>query len=122
MTGTPKHHKDLDVWNRSMDLVTAVYRATRGFPSSEAHGLVAQMRRAAISVPSNIAEGAARRHPKQYSYFVRIALGSVAEIETQILIAARLGFIRDEGSLLHEIERIRKQLLGLLRHLRRLTD
>ena len=102
-----------------MDLVSTVYRATRGFPSAEVHGLTAQIRRAAVSIPSNIAEGAARGRRKEFSRFIRIALGSIAEIETQILIAAWLGYILDQDPLLHEVNVIRRQLLGLLRYLAR---
>ena len=80
-------HKKLDVWKYSMDLVVHVYKITSNFPKSEVYGLTSQMRRCAVSVPSNIAEGAARNSNKEYNRFLAIALGSLSELETQLLIA-----------------------------------
>ncbi|MEJ7746020.1 MAG: four helix bundle protein [Luteimonas sp.] len=85
-------HERLDVWQDAMSLVEAIYRLTSAFPDSERFGLVSQMRRAAVSVPSNIAEGAARRSTLEYLRFLSIARGSLAELDTQISIASRLGF------------------------------
>ena len=113
-----KTHKDLEVWKRSLDLVEQVYVITRSFPKDEIYGLSLQMRRAAISVPSNIAEGAARGSKKEFIQFLYVALGSLEELETQFILACRLGFIPDR-SLSGTIEEVRKMLLGLLRFLKR---
>lgn len=88
-----KSYKDLIVWQKSMDLVEHVYRATRAFPREERYGLSSQVRRAAVSVPSNIAEGQARSSPAEFRNFLSIARGSLAEVETQLLIATRLSYI-----------------------------
>ncbi|MCJ7524178.1 MAG: four helix bundle protein [Candidatus Aminicenantes bacterium] len=107
-------HKDLDVWKRSMELVVNIYRLTRDFPHEEQFGLSSQIRRSAISIPSNIAEGAARNSAKEYKQFLYISLGSVSEIETQILIAEKLGFLKTKNSLLEDVSDIRKMLTGLI--------
>lgn len=96
------NHKDLDVWKRSMDLVEEIYKVTSNFPSSEIYGLTNQLRRASVSIPSNIAEGAARKSNKELLYFINVAIGSVAEIETQLLIAVRLEYINEDNSSLHQ--------------------
>ena len=82
-------HEKLDAWNRGIDLVLAVYRATDNFPKEERFGLTSQMRRAAVSIPANIAEGAARRTSKEFAYFLSNAQGSTSELETELLIAYR---------------------------------
>ena len=112
-------HKDLDVWKRSMKLVTNIYRLTRDFPQEEQYGLSSQIRRSAISIPSNIAEGAARNSTKEYKQFLYISLGSVSEIETQILIAEKLGFLKAGNSLLEDVSAIRKMLAGLISYVAR---
>lgn len=83
-------HKDLTVWQKSMDLVELVYKITGKLPKSETFGLSSQMQRAAIAIPSNIAEGAKRGHKLEYIQFLRIANGSAAELETQLILAQRL--------------------------------
>jgi len=112
-----KTHKDLDVWNRAMELAEKTYALTMDFPQKEQYGIVSQIRRSAISIPSNIAEGAARHSNKEFIQFLYIALGSLAELETQMLLSQRLGFLKD-GSVLLELEDIRKMLLGLIRFLK----
>ena len=112
-----KTHKDLNVWKEAMDLTAAVYLLTRSFPKEELYGLVSQMRRAAVSVPSNIAEGAARGSPREFIQFLYISLGSLAELETQFLLSKRLGFV-ENSEMDGDIERIRKMLFGLIRNLR----
>jgi len=109
-------HKDLEVWQRSMNLVADVYLLTKTFPKEELYGLVSQMRRAAVSIPSNIAEGRAKRSTRDYIRFVNIAYGSAAELETQMLIAKRLEFAVSERSdaILSELSEIGKMLNGLL--------
>ena len=89
-------YKELKVWQRSIDLVTAVYKLTDTFPKSEVYGLTSQMRRAAVSIPSNIAEGYSRRHRQEYIQFIKIAFGSGAELETQFVIAKQLGYANPE--------------------------
>ncbi len=88
-------YKDLVVWQKSIDLVVEVYTLTRQLPKSELYGIVSQMRRAAISMPSNIAEGYSRKHKQEYAQFIRIALASAAELETQIIICKRLGYMNN---------------------------
>lgn len=109
-------HKKLDVWKYSMDLVVHVYKITSNFPKSKVYGLTSQMRRCAVSVPSNIAEGAARNSNKEYNRFLAIALGSLSELETQLLIAERLEYT--EGStVFEELIKVRKLLIGLKKYI-----
>ena len=90
-----RDYRDLIVWQKGMDLVTEVYRVTRGFPREELYGLTNQVRRAAVSIPSNIAEGHARQSTAEYRHFLSIAQGSRAEVETQLLIAERLRYMTE---------------------------
>jgi four helix bundle protein len=85
--------RELQVWQRGMDIVEAVYRISNCFPKTETYGLIGQIRRAAVSVPSNIAEGHARSSTKEYMYHVSTAQGSLAEVETQLELAARLNYV-----------------------------
>ncbi len=94
---TIKNFRDLEVWKLGKKIVTDIYQLTGGFPKSEAYGLVSQMRRAAVSIPSNIAEGFNRYHNKEYRQFLYIALGSCAELETQLEISSDLKLIKDES-------------------------
>ena len=87
------NYKDLKVWQNAIDLVDKIYSITNDFPKNEQFGLISQLRRASCSVPSNIAEGSAKRSKKEYVRFINIAYGSLAEIETQIIIAQRQGFV-----------------------------
>ena len=107
-------HKDLNVWKKSMEFVQNIYRLTREFPQEEQYGLSTQMRRSAISIPSNIAEGAARNSVKEFKQFLYISLGSAAEIETQLEIAEGLGYIPFGKTLQTNIIEIRKMLMGLI--------
>ncbi|MEW6658658.1 MAG: four helix bundle protein [Thermodesulfobacteriota bacterium] len=88
-----KPHRNLVAWQKGMDLVIEVYKLTQGFPGRELYGLSSQLRRAAISVPSNIAEGAANRTPSQFSLFLSNALGSLNELDTQMELSFRLGYL-----------------------------
>jgi four helix bundle protein len=90
-------HKNLEAWKVSMLLVEEIYKITRQFPSEERFGLISQMRRAAISVPSNIAEGAANRTKAQFGNFLSVAIGSLAELDTQLEISSRLNYVTDEN-------------------------
>ena len=89
------NYKDLQVWHKAMDLATAVYKITANFPREEKYALVDQLRRAAVSVPSNIAEGHSRNTANDFKIFLSIALGSLAEIETQLELARRFGYVTD---------------------------
>jgi four helix bundle protein len=106
---------DLRVWQLGMDLVEDIYRLTTSFPSQELYGLTSQMRRAAVSVPSNIAEGHARRHLREYMHHVSIAQGSLAELHTQSLIAERLAYAERDSvkAVTDKIEALRRQLHAL---------
>jgi four helix bundle protein len=89
-----QNFRDLDVWKMGKEIVLDVYRATAAYPRVEAYGLAAQMRRASVSIPSNVAEGFNRFHNKEYRQFLFIALGSCAELETQVEISSDLGFVQ----------------------------
>lgn len=113
-------HKDLIVWQKSMELVVETYTLTDQFPKSEMYGLISQMRRAAVSIPSNIAEGRRRGTKKDYRQFLIIAYGSGSELETQIEIARRLPFGKDlnyskANNLLGEVMRMLNKMISTLR-------
>ena len=91
-----KPHKKLIAWQKSMDLVVSIYDVTRAFPKEETYGMVSQLRRAAVSVPSNIAEGAADRTTDQFRNFLSTAIGSLNEINTQLELALRVGYLSEE--------------------------
>jgi len=114
-----KPHKKLEVWKQSMTLVIEIYRTTEKFPSKEVYGLTNQIRRAAVSVPSNIAEGAARQTRRKFINYLHIAQGSMSELDTQLELANRLGYLNDNSrnSLNEMMEQIDKMLTGLIRHL-----
>ena len=95
MSGKITSFKQLRVWQQGVEIVKDVYTLTRRFPQAEMYGLTAQMRRASVSIPSNIAEGFKRSHTREYKQFLHIALGSAAELETQLMIAKELQFIND---------------------------
>jgi four helix bundle protein len=112
--------KDLLVWQQSIDLTANIYALTSSFPKSELFGLSSQIQRAAVSVPSNIAEGHARDSTKEYLRFISIALGSLAEVETQLVIANKLLFLNNEilGELLDKTGEIGRMLRGLQKSLK----
>jgi four helix bundle protein len=109
-------HKDLLVWQRSMDLVENVYRVARDLPDTERWGLISQMCRAAVSVPANIAEGYGRQATGDYRRFLLIARGSLLELETHVLLCQRLSYMgaSEVGSVLAKIEEILKMLTALI--------
>ncbi|MDT0645923.1 four helix bundle protein [Zunongwangia sp. F260] len=113
-----KSHKDLTVYKTSIDLVVYIYQFSRDFPDAEKFGLTSQIRRAAVSIPSNIAEGAARGSKKDFSRFLYIALGSLAEVETQLEIAERLDFIMKNSEVEEKIIYIRRMILKLIQSLK----
>jgi four helix bundle protein len=115
-----KSHKDLDVWKAAIILAKNIYKATATFPKEEIFGMTAQMRRCSISIASNIAEGAARQGNKEFIQFLYIALGSAAELETQLIIAGEveLGNPPVMKSLNDDLTRIRQMLRGLVKSVR----
>jgi four helix bundle protein len=112
-------HKQLDVWNCALELAEATYVATRGLPPEERYGLCAQMRRAAVSVLSNISEGAARRTRVEYIQFLHIARGSLAELDAQLTLAARLGFLETTENLELNVGRVSRLLNAQITALQR---
>ena len=115
-----KTHRDLKVWTNSINLVTMIYQVTSDFPKEELFGITSQMRRAAVSIPSNIAEGAARNSKKEFNNFLSIALGSASELETQILISRNLNYLNSNNSekLLNDLNEIQKMIQGLMKNLK----
>jgi four helix bundle protein len=110
-------HKDLDVWKMGIDIVEKVYRITDKFPKEEQFGLTSQLRRAAVSIPSNIAEGAARSSKREYLQYLYISLSSLAEVETQLIIANRLKYLNDED-IMESIEHLRRKLLNFIKYIK----
>ena len=115
-----KTHRDLNVWKESIFFVTDIYTITKTFPKTEIFGIVNQLRRASVSVPSNISEGAARQSQKEFVQFLYIAQGSVAELETQLIISQNLQFINENklSEIANRLNLIRSQITGLIRHLK----
>jgi four helix bundle protein len=116
---SPKPHHRLDAWRHAMTLVTVIYDITRQFPKKEVYGLTSQIRRAAVSVPSNIAEGAGRSGHREFVQFLSIARGSLSELETQLLIAADLGYVDTRHRAFDLLERVSRLITGLHRKLSR---
>jgi four helix bundle protein len=114
--GLIKSYKDLDIWKKGMDLSVLIYDITKRFPAEEKFGLISQMRRSAVSIPSNIEEGSARNSYKEFVKFLHVALGSLAELETQLLLATRLGYLEKDYQL--QIEEIRRKTLNYAKHLK----
>lgn len=109
-------YRDLDLYKKSMDFVVRVYKATESFPKHELFGICSQLRRCAVSIPSNIAEGSGRNNRKEFIQFLFIANGSLSELETQLEIASRLGYIENIGSYTEDVKYIRKMLTGLIKY------
>ena len=112
-----KSYTDLLVWQKSMELVKEVYVITKTFPKEEIYGITNQIRRAAVSIPSNLAEGAARNSNKEFVQYLYVSLGSLAELETQLLLSRDLGYAQNE-EINQRVERVRKLLLGLINYLK----
>ena len=114
-----KPHEKLEAWKQSMDLVIEIYRTTENFPGQEIYGLTNQIRRAAVSIPSNIAEGAARQTKKEFANYLHMAQGSLSELDTQVELARRLGYLdaKSWSALDTRMEQIDKMISGLIRHL-----
>lgn len=113
-------HRKLVVWQKSMELVHDIYKTTATFPKNEEYGLSSQMRRAAVSVPSNLAEGSARKGLKEFKQFLNIAQGSLSELDTQVELAQMLGYVVNEcyAELMSKITEISKMLYGLAKTLK----
>jgi len=112
-----RNFRDLNIWKLGVEIVEDVYRITKDFSKDELYGLTAQMRRSAVSIPSNIAEGFTRKHNKEYKQFLYIALGSCSELETQIEIVSRLKYIREpvKENILEKINHITRMTMNLLK-------
>ncbi len=107
------HHTELEAWKQSIDFVIHIYELTAGFSKNETYGLSSQMQRAAVSIPSNIAEGCARSSYKDTSRFLDIAIGSIAEIETHLIIAQKLKYIQNIENIIQEHNKIKALVSGL---------
>ena len=119
MSTKPQSYRDLVVWQKSIELAKQLYRLTAKFPSGEKFGLISQLRRAAVSVPSNIAEGQARNTTGEFIQFISHAEGSAAELDTQLYLSVELGFVSstDAATILMLIDEIRRMLNSLRRRL-----
>jgi len=122
-SGKIRSFKDLKVWQRSMKLAETLYKITHQFPKEELYGITAQIRKAAVSVPSNIAEGFARGHRGEYKQFLYVSLGSCAEVTTQLILATRLELIPQAQAemMLKEVDEISRMLMGLIKKIRDCT-
>jgi four helix bundle protein len=114
-------HENLEVWKKSIDLVVEIHTLTNSFPIEEKFGLTSQIRRASVSIPSNIAEGAARNSVKEFLHFLSNSQGSTSEVSTQILLAFRLGLLKEKNYhyLSDKIDEIGRMITGLRNHLRK---
>jgi four helix bundle protein len=114
-------YKDLILWQKALDLAVLVHGATAALPRAERYGLVSQLRRAATSIPSNIAEGSGRSTAREYIYFLRVARGSIAELETQLLLSQRVGYLPEGevANLQTRIDEVARILHALMASLRR---
>ncbi|MFC1636280.1 four helix bundle protein [Planctomycetota bacterium] len=114
-----KTYRDLDIWNAGIGLVKNVYRSTEKFSKQEMYGLVSQMRRAVVSIPSNVAEGFRRYHNKEYKQFLYISLGSCAELETQVTIVKELKYLQEneEKFLLEKLDHLCRMTMNLIKKL-----
>jgi four helix bundle protein len=111
-------HEKLDVWRKSIDFVVELYRVTESFSKDERFGLTSQLRRAAVSIPANIAEGAARKSAKEFAYFLSNSQGSASEVETELLIAQHLNYFSKDAflALVSSLGEIGRMLTGLAHH------
>jgi len=112
-----RHFRDLNIWKLGVEVAKDVYKETKLFPHEELYGLSSQMRRAAVSIPSNIAEGFARKHNREYKQFLYVCLGSCAELETQIEIATSQGYLSKDNNiaLLEKIDHLSRMTMNLIK-------
>ena len=111
-----KTYRELDIWQKGMDLAALIYEITKTFPADEKFGLISQMRRCAVSIPSNIAEGSARSSYKDFIKFLHYTLGSLAELETQLLLSHKFGYIKEDHQ--EKLEEIRRKTLNYIKYLK----
>lgn len=111
------YYKDLEVWKEAINLTTEVYAITKTFPDDEKYGLINQMRRAVVAIPSNIAEGSSRKSDKDTVRFVDIAIASLAELDTQIIISQNLGYLKDSKEIKAKIDKLFALLRGLQKYM-----
>lgn len=116
---TMHNHKNLKIWQRSMDIVEMIYKETIDFPIEEKYGLTNQIRRASSSIPSNIAEGSGRQSKKEFKHFLFIALGSCYEVDTQLELVKRLSILSHEkaDTILEELDQVEKMIIGFMKSL-----
>ncbi|SHE88004.1 four helix bundle protein [Psychroflexus salarius] len=112
-------YKKLNVWKESIELVKQIYLVTANFPKEEKYGLISQLRRASVSIPSNIAEGNSRSSDRDYKRFVEIAYGSALELETQLIISVELKFIDENNEIFSQLEQVKKLLSGFIKYLKK---
>jgi four helix bundle protein len=110
-------HEKLDIWKLSIGFVTNIYIVTKDFPEDEKYGLVSQMRRSAVSIPSNIAEGAARKSDKEFIQFLYISLGSLTELDTQLIISKNLHYF-NSSDLRTELKELKLKLIGYIKYIK----
>ena len=111
------YYKDMEVWKEAIELTINVYKITETYPKNEVFGIVSQIRRAVVSIPSNIAEGCARYSDKDTNKFIDIALGSIAELDTQLIIAQDLGFAVYDKNLINLVNKVTALLQGLKKYI-----
>lgn len=112
------NHKELEAWKKSIEFVSEIYELTKDFPKEEIYGLTNQIRRCAVSIPSNIAEGSARQSDKEFIQFLYVAMGSLVELETQLIIAKNLSYIKTIDQHIDKTGHVRKLLIGLIKYLK----
>ena len=110
------YYKDLEVWKEAINLVTSIYKITDSYPKAELFGIISQIRRCVVSVPSNISEGVVKHSDKETLRFLDIALGSLAELDTQMIISQNLGYINDNEIIEKQISKVRALLNGLINY------
>jgi len=110
------NHKDLDAWKNSIDFVVQIYKLTKSFPPGESYALSQQLRRASVSIASNIAEGSARNSSKELVRFLHLSLGSLSEVETQLIIGRKLNYFQDLDSYMNLLLMVRRPLIGLIKY------
>ena len=111
-------HKNLEAWKKATKFITEIYRITQDFPQHELYGLTNQIRRSAVSIPANISEGCARQSDKETIQFLYISIGSIAELETELLIAQNLGYTSNIDEIMEKLIKIRSLVLGLIKYLK----
>lgn len=117
-------HKDLEVWKKAIALVSDIYQSTSSFPKEEMYGITSQIRRSAVSIPSNIAEGAARQTNKEFVQFLYIASGSCAELDTQLIIAMNINYLKTDTYkvITEKVEEVGKMINGLIKYRKRVQN